>query len=275
MYTGVTAKLQACPNGGAVDGFPVSIVLNGEYQGVYTFNIPKDGWMMNMGNGTNECILCAEYSDASAFKGEATLDGDFDIEYIPDENNVDWARDSLNNLINACIASDGTDLDTTIAAMLDWDSAIDYYILVALINGFDMVGKNYLISTYDGVKWFFGAYDMDSTYGLWWTGEKVLSAKGQYTFATGSTMHRVFNLIYLYKKDALKARYKKLRNTVMSEDNVALMFRNFAGSIPRPLLEEDNRKWTHIPNTSTNTVQQVIDWYRLRCAEIDAEVDAK
>jgi hypothetical protein len=269
-------RLADCPNFGAVDGFPICIVMNGEYYGVYTFNIPKDAWMMNMGNGTKECILCADaHTVSNAFKGEATLDGDFEIEYITDENNTDWARTSLNNLINACVNSDGSDLDTTIAAMLDWESAIDYYIFVVLLRGGDMITKNYLINTYDGTKWFFGAYDLDSTYGLKWDGKRFDPATDDnYKFRSVSLQHRVFQLIRTYKRAELKERYKELRNTVMSEDNVAVTFRNFAGAISRPLLDEDNRKWTGIPNTNVNNINQILDWYRLRVATIDAEVES-
>ena len=269
------ASLAACPNYGAVDGFPVCIVMNGKYYGVYTFNIPKDGWMMNMGSGTKECILCADAHTASnAFKGEATLDGDFEIEYITDKNNTDWARTSINNLINACINSDGNNLDTTIATMLDWESAIDYYIFVALLRGDDMITKNYLISTYDGTKWFFGAYDLDSTYGLHWDGKYFMAATSGIKFKDIAGMHRVFELVRTYKKAELKARYKKLRSTVMSEDNVGLTFRNFAGTISRPLLDEDNRKWPGIPSTNANNLSQLLDWYRLRVAFLDAEIES-
>lgn len=266
------AILAACPNYGAIDGFPIIVMLNGEYQGVYTFNIPKDGWMLNMGAGSKECILCADaHSESNRFKAPATLDGDFDVEYITDENDTSWALTSVNNLINACIASDGTDLDTTIAAMLDWDSAIDYYIFATLLRGEDIVTKNYLLYTHDGTKWKFGAYDLDSTYGLHYSGTSYLPALGGLLYGY-SNLHRVFELIYTYKKDALKARYQQIRNHVMSEDNIALSFRNFSGLIPRPLLDEDNRKWTTIPNTNTNNVQQILDWYRLRCQYLDAEV---
>ena len=273
--------LAACPNYGAVDGFPICIVLNDEFLGVYTFNIPKDKWMMNMGEGTNECILCAGNScDANLFKAEATLDGenDLEIEYITDENDTAWAVTSVNNLINACINSDGSDLDTTIASMLDWESAIDYYIFTVLLRGDDMVGKNYLLNTYDGTKWFFGAYDMDSTYGLHWNGGSFLPATTGTTvassFAYMANAHRLFELIKTYKKVELKARYAELRAGVMSEDNVGMEFRNFAGQISRPLLDEDNRRWTSIPNTNCNNVQQILDWYRLRCIAIDAEINA-
>ena len=272
--TPANTTLAACPNYGAVDGFPICIVMNGEYYGVYTFNIPKDAWMMNMGGGSKECILCADaHSESNKFKAEATLDGDFDVEYITDENNIDWARNSLNNLINACINSDGTDLDTVIAPMLDWESAIDYYIFVALLRGEDMITKNYLINTYDGTKWFFGAYDLDSTYGLHWDGKSFIGATDGFTIKSMASSHKVFQLIRTYKRAELKERYWELRNGVMSEDNVAKMFRNFAGQISRPLLDEDNRLWPGIPNTNANNVNQILDWYRLRVATLDKEVE--
>lgn len=270
-------KLAGCPNYGAIDGFPICITINGVYYGVYTLNVPKDDWMMGMGDGTNECILCAGNTcEANLFKAAATLDGesDLEIEYITDESNTAWAVTSVNNLITACINSNGNDLDTTIAGMLDWESAIDYYILVAMVRGDDMVGKNYLLNTYDGTKWFFGAYDMDSTYGLQWDGKKFLTATKDTLFTAIAENHRLFELILTHKKTELKQRYNALRSTVLSEDNVATEFRNFAGSIPRPLLDEDNRCWPGIPQTSCNNVQQIIDWYRLRCVACDAEIAA-
>lgn len=271
--------LAACPNYGAIDGFPIIIAINDEFAGVYTFNIPKDGWMLNMGSGTNEAILCADLnSDADNFKAEAVVGGnytDFELEYVSDENNTDWVQTSLNNLINACIASDGTDLDTTIAAMLDWDSAIDYTIFCALIDHRDGVGKNYLLHTWDGVKWYFDAYDMDSIFGNKFDGKSFFAAQsGGTTFGFLKGRHRVAELIMTYKLDELKERYKELRAGVLSEDNVATMFINFAGQIPIAALNEDNLIWPTVPSTNVNNVHQIIDWYRLRVQKIDAEIDA-
>jgi len=270
--------LADCPNYGAVDGFPIVIVINDEFMGVYTFNIPKDGWMANLPTegATQEAILCADVTgiDATRLKGPATLDGDFEVEYITDEDNTEWAKTSLNALINACVNSDGSDLDTTIAAMLDWDRAIDYYIFTVLLRGDDMVDKNYLLIKRGDSPWLFGGYDMDCTFGLYWDGSKFIEANILTKFAGVAETHRLMNLIYTYKRDELIARYKHLRNTVMSEDNIALAFLNFAGVFPRPLMDEDNRKWPTIPNTNVNNVQQAIDWYRRRCIVIDKEINA-
>lgn len=100
----VNATLAACPNWGAIDGFPVVVAINDAFHGLYTFNIPKDGWMANMGSGEQECILCADsQNQACQFKAEVTLEDDFDLEYATDESNIEWIKTSLNELINAWI----------------------------------------------------------------------------------------------------------------------------------------------------------------------------
>lgn len=258
-------------NGGAIDGFPVCVYINGQYTGLYTFNIPKDGWMMDMGSGEQEAILCADYSEACYFRGLATLDGDFELEYVSDEDNAEWVTASVNRLISAVMNSDGTDLDTTIAQYLDWQSAVDYLIFKSVLNGIDMGGKNYLLSTYDGVKWFFGAYDLDSTYGLWWNGQYYLKAQHGAPLMMDT---RVDDLILTHKKDALKARYAELRSSVLSDDNVATMFRNFIGGIPSPVFIEDVRKWPTIPNSATSNAEQIIDYYVRRAKWVDEYMDS-
>lgn len=268
----VDAKLAASPNYGAVNGFPVAIVLNDEFHGLYTWNIPKDGWMMGMGSGTQECILCADHSTATQFKGEALCDGsDFEIEYVTDEDNAAWVATSVNQLINACINSDGSDLDTTIAQYLDWESAIDYYILVALLDGQDMTDKNYLLSTYDGVKWFFGAYDMDSCYGLKWDASGFSKAGyGDHTsFVNYANKHRLMELIKRFKTNALKARYAELRADVLSESTIAREFERFGGMIPSRLLDEDRNKWPLLPLTSVNNTFQILCWLSRRLPYVD------
>ena len=269
--------LAACPNYGAIDGFPIAIVINDEFYGVYCFNVPKDEWMMNMGSGTNECIICADmHVPATKFEaGNALLDGsDFKIEYITDEDDVSWAVTSINNLLSACANSDGTDLDTTIATMLDWDSAIDYYIYTVLLRHTDGISKNYLLSTYDGVKWFFTAYDMDTVFGNSWNGAAYASPDSDpYGFRQSAAENHLFELIKTYKLDELKARYAALRSSVMSESNIAKLFTDYAGKIPLVMYEEDNRRWPLIPRTSVHTVDSILNWYRLRCLYVDAELE--
>lgn len=262
-------------NGGAVDGFPIVIKLNGEFHGVYTWNIPKDGWMMGMGSGTQECILCADaWEDPTGFKSPAVIDDHFSLEYVSDENNTAWVTTSLNRLINACINSNGSDIDTTIAQYVDLQSAIDYYIFAVLLAGGDMTQKNYILATYDGIKWYFSAYDMDCTHGLEWDGMAWQRANSAPSFTGYASAHRLMELIKNYKKDELKARYAELRSDILSESNIARTFGNFAGLIPVHALVKDVQKWPTIPNTSVNNVSQIRDYYRMRCAYADEWMEA-
>lgn len=267
----VPTELASLPNAGAVDGFPCIITLNGEFHGLYTFNIPKDGWMFGMGNGPNEAILCADkHVAATRFKAEAVADGnDFKLEYVSDENNDAWVVPSINRLINACINSDGADLDTTVAQYIDWQSVIDYYIFTVMITGDDMTDKNYLLATFDGTKWYFSAYDMDCTYGLFWDGSTFVQANASPSFTSYASMHRAMELVKAYKKEELKARYAQLRAGVLSESNLATVFANFTGAIASPVYMEDAKKWPMIPNTSTNNISQIRDYYRMRCEIAD------
>jgi hypothetical protein len=267
--------LNALPNGGAVDGFPVIIAINDKFEGLYTFNIPKDGWMFGMGNGTSEAILCADkHSAANNFAAPvgSLESGDFELEYVTDEDNTGWVVPSLNRVINACIASDGTDLDE-IGQYLDWDSVIDYYIFTCLIKGIDITDKNYLLSTYDGVKWFFSAYDLDSTWGLQLDGSEILPANSGVSFQYYSS-HRAMWLVYNHKRAELIARYRELRNSVLSEDNVATVFGNFIGSIPKEVFSAEQQRWVKAPLTSINNLHQITDWYSRRVKVLDTEINA-
>lgn len=277
--SGLDSKLNALPNAGAIDGFPAVIMLNGEFHGIYTWNIPKDKWMFGMGSGTKEAILMAhEPCDPVKFKAPAAVDEeDYEMEFVTDEANSAWVATSVNNLINACINSFGDDIDTTIAQYLDVESAIDYYIFTVLIDGRDIMDKNFILATYDGVKWFFSAYDLDSTYGLRWAGQQLYrpddTAGDSATFVKFAEKHRLFELIKRFKTDALKARYTSLRKTALHELALVEMFENFAWTIPSPVLVEDVKLYPSIPGSAVNNVDQLLRWIQHRLAICDKWIE--
>lgn len=273
-YTSLPELLQNSPNQGAIDGFPICVFINGVYQGLYTWNIPKDGWMFNMGSGEKECIMCANHHSApTRFEAVAVCDeSDFEIEYVPDEEDTQWAIDALNTLIRSVMSSDGSDIDSVLANYVDIDSAIDFYIFTALITGADNYSKNYILATYDGIKWFFSTYDMDGTWGLNPGGNAYYSAvAGLPTIKNFN--HKLIKLIQSYKTDLVKERYAALRETVLSESNVMLAFSNFFAKVPKGLYNEDVKLWTTIPGSSANNLNQILHNYRIRVIEMDKQMD--
>lgn len=275
--TPVNTTLNALPNGGAVDGFPIILSINGEFCGLYTWNIPKDPWMFGMsGTDKQQAIVCAELNNngAVAFKGLATLTEDangqldFDLEYSSDDQK-DWVVVSLNRLLAAVKDSDGTNITYGITPYIDWESAIDYYIHYVLTANYDGTHRNYLLATYDGVKWFFTGYDMDVVLGLRAMGRYFYAANVSQTFAELASNHKLFQLIWKYMRPQLRARYNELRAAAMSVENVANMFVDFIADIPLPVYIDDSRLWNDIQSTSANNLSQIITFYDMRCRNAD------
>lgn len=269
------AKLYDLPNGGAVDGFPIIIMLNGEFHGLYTWNIPKDAWMFGMTDSPTEAIVGADESTALdvAFKGETKLDGNgIELEYAPDEENTEWIVNSLNTMINACINSDGTDLDTVISKYLDLDSVIDYFIFTTLVGGADMITRNYLLATFDGVKWIMSAYDMDSVMGLKWDGKSFFGVNESVSPYLFKNKHRAVELVCNYKKDQVKLRWAQLRNGILSESNITKTFENFVKDIPETAYIEDLKKWVSVPSTGANSIDQILRWLHKRLELVDNRI---
>lgn len=276
--------LNALPNGGAVDGFPICLLINGEYQGLYTFNIPKDGWMFGMGDGTTEAFVCADNSSALAcqFRGLATLEtlsngsADFEVEYAPDEDDTEWIKTSLNRLLQACVdCNSAEDFDNNVAQYLDVESAIDYLLFSLVTCNHDGVKKNYILATYDGIKWFFSAYDMDSTFGSAWDGKSFYDYKYCDLNTRLATENRLFELLKTYKAKKLKERYQYLVTArALSDYAVVDTFTSFIGSIPKALYDEEVKMWTGIPSTSISNISQILDFYDRRRKYIDAQIEA-
>ena len=267
---GVDSRLTALPNAGAVDGFPCVIMLNGEFHGLYTCNIPKDGWMFGMSDGVGQqAIVCGDkYTDATYFKALAALDGsDYEIEYCSTSDTA-WVKTSFNRMLQAVIDSNGGNIDTELVKYIDIDSAIDYLIDTVVIQAPDCLAKNTLLVTYDGTKWFFSAYDRDSTFGLHFGGKSFYALDAEPSFSSWK-YHRLMNLLWTYKRDAIRARYAELRAGALSEANVAKEFWNFECAISEALLHEDVLRWPTIPSSSVSDVHQILHHYRLRCAITD------
>ena len=281
---GVSEKLSSLPNGGAIDGFPCLVVINGKLNGLYNFTSPKDDWLMGMGNGTQEAIVCAEGTTEGGTWSAPVVGTDFDLEYVTDEDNDGWVQTSLNALFAATNASNVNEsyIDNTLSQYVDIDSAIDYCIFAVLIGHDDGVLKNYLLATYDGAKWFWSAYDMDLIFGQKYGSKKptftdswtFTGNRGAASFERISAYHKLMRLLYQHKKPEIAARYKELRETLLSPAVVAQTFYNYGCQIPLALYNEEATLWKARPNTSVNNVAQIVTWYQDRVQWIDKEVES-
>lgn len=274
-YALLPELLRTSPCNGAIDGFPIKVYYNNNYEGVYTWNIPKDKWMFNMDDTLdNHCVLCGEeYNSGCFLSANASLWSDEIHDTMP-ANIVT----SFNAFQNFVINSSDDEFKVNLENYVYVDSLIDYYIFQYVICGLDSMGKNQLFATYDGTKWIATSYDMDSTFGLYWNGQSYVSATYRMQEDYESGAHGKPNKLYVRLEklfvNEIKARYKQLRADILSYNNIVNTFEPFMDIIGNDLYAEDLTIYTEIPNGSTNNIQQIRNYYRDRLVYVDAQINA-
>ena len=261
---------------GAVDGFPIGVYINGQYWGIYTFNIPKDDWMAKMPKKSKNkyAIIDTIWTPQGAFLKETNLkDDQMELQFCSTKDTT-WAKDSVNELIRAVMASyDSVDnFNQAVSPLLDIDSAIDYYIFSVLVDNDDGIFRNYLLQTFDGKKWYFAAYDLDSIFGRtpdFWDHMPAKSDTDDWrdhgvTFENVTNANRLMYQLWKFYKDEILNRTKALIDGVMSDSAVDTAFVDFARHIPIKAYNAELDVWPYTPNTSVDNVNRIGRWYMQR-----------
>lgn len=268
-------------NGGAIDGFPIMLVVNGDFYGLYDFQIKKSRTMFGFekDNHSQYAISCErtpqnKNGEAIHFKGAAILDGnDYDYEYVADDGDKANAKASFNYMLQKVVDATGSDYAKTLEGYLDVDSVIDYMLFTALITAADDVTKNFLMLSYNGTKWYFSAYDMDCTFGNWQDGW----IREDPDHAVPSIQHwrdanRAMHLVCAYDADRVKARYQELRKGPLSDTNVYKRFISYMSLTPVAVKNADVKLWPTTPATVAHSFSQIFNEFKLRVSVIDQQI---
>jgi len=267
---------------GAIDGYPIMVFINDEYQGVYTMNIPKDDDTYNIGDDENEAlfVINSPNSRSAHFKANLTDEDKkniFDLEYCygEDDGNTEWAYDSLDNLISFVMKNDGDDFKSGIGKYLDVDSAIDYLVTAYYLGLTDNFAKNVLMLTYNGEQWILSLYDLDTAFGLAFDATKIYepdyqlpkrSSDGTLTSSTGSLL---WDKLLINYYDEIRTRYIELRKSVLINDDVIKRYDAFIKVIPKNFYDKDLEIWGDIPLNKENNVNQMKDYLNKRSKLLD------
>ena len=279
-------ELVNTPNGGAIDGFPIMVYHNGVFHGLYTMNIPKDNWMLDMKHSDekNQAIFMTDtWSNAASFR-EISTSG-FVLEYASNEdslidNNTQWAYNSMLDLIEFVYYNDGEDFKNGIHQYADVDKCIDSMIYTFFICADDNTSKNILWVTLDGKVWFSSMYDMDGTWGMRWNGNiefneythpisALVDGKGLAPERNHSHLNLLWEKIYINYYDRVCQRYKELRQEILTEENIANHFQSFFGQIPDAVREAEKKKWTDVPSQNIDHLEQILTFAKKRIVVMD------
>ena len=253
---------------GAIDGFPIAVYINDRYWGLYDFTIQKDACMAKMTKKDGNAIVSANYTQLDK---PIILDGsDMDIEFCGSKD-TDWVVSSINTLVDTLTAhyTSATDFDNAISSLLDIDSAIDYYVYSAAIDNSDGVGRNYLLQTWNGKKWYVAAYDLDYTFGRSFRVPALMSPlyngddyyNGGITLANLASGNRIFYQLWKLHKEDIIARYKELVAGPLSSGAVSTLLTNYAYKIPNALLNQEDKTWPQTQLSGISNLSQIRWWY--------------
>lgn len=275
-YDILPEELKNSPNHGAIDGFPVRVYVNGTYNGLYTWAIPKCYWMVGMNSANaNHVLLSAEFND----------NGDVNYQYNPCNFNTLWDGNknyfdvevgenspelvsSLNAVIGAIINDDSVALEQS----LDIKGAIDYFIFQEIILGTDGLAKNMLLATYDMSKWYLSAYDMDSTFDLDWEGEILEEYDSDMPYYPYNNRYSSL-LSYIRGNywDVYVERYTELRKSVLSYSSIIEEFEKYIGMFGEDVYIQDTAIYPDIPSVTSNTLKSLRNFVRDRLEYLDSE----
>ncbi len=267
----VNPGLAAAPNYGLIDGYPVLVLINGKFHGIYTMNIPKDKWTFGMEGDeeSREALLMADAWTNSVSMREQIGDGEFaDYGWEVEHSSTDdesWIKDSFNKLIALINCGDDARIKVELANHLDIEAAIDNMIFTYFINAADNVAKNILWATYDGEIWIPSMYDMDGTFGVYWNGNPIDPNATSHSDAPRNTFPEVnsngslvvpgsklYSTLIRCFPDEVEARYRELRASILTVKNTRATFEAFFEKTCAVAYRSDAEKWTSVPYPDVN-----------------------
>ena len=265
------------PHNGSVDGFPIKVYVNGEFWGLYTWNIPKDAWMFNMDDkNPNHMVLCAEYNNNgnntqnNTCEFRATWGGELDANWSIEVGTYSEAlKNSFNNAISHVMNSSDEDFKANFSNYFDLYSMLDYYCFSYLTAHIDGLGKNMLMATYDGVHWGACLYDMDSIYGADYDGKSFKNTNIKCPEEYCETNSLLWKRVEKSFSQELYDRYFELRNGALSLGNIVTHVEEIYNLIPDRVFNDDYQKWTTIPGQTTNTITRFRNYMRDRAVYCD------
>lgn len=255
--------LNDTPNNGVIDGYPVEIYINNTFLGLYTWNIPKDSWMFNMDKENENHLVFANegWTASSLFNAKVNSDA-FSIEAGIDNEE---SFDKLEAFSKFIRKSSNKEFKNNIKKFMDFDAALNYYILVQFAQLNDNVAKNMLLVTYDGKKWYPTLYDLDSSWGTNYDGLSTLNYEDLVVFSDMKLWKRFEQT---FSKE-IAERYFELRKNILTKEHIMKLFEDFKNDIPNETFEKENQRWENIPGYDYNQIEEFLN---IRIPIIDKEM---
>ncbi|MTE02766.1 MULTISPECIES: CotH kinase family protein [Lactobacillus] len=241
-------------NFGYIDGFPIVLFINNQYQGLYSFNLPRPEFSY-----TKWAIMGNQYNDTTQFikipADGVKLDGS-DFETLnPEDTPTADEKKAVTDLINWAINSDDATFKKELSQHFNIPSLIDYIVVANILGARDASGKNQILMTWDGKIWYYQLYDLDCTYNANWMGGKTFD-----TPKVGTELPFLGNNKFLLRfarlyKKAIADRYRDVRQWC-TPGYVLSLYKQRINLIGQGNFEEEWTLWND-PSKDTEDFKQL------------------
>lgn len=297
------------------DGFPCKVYLNGQFYGMFVWQLKKDRDNYHMEKSNVQHIhLDGTLAQQEFWYGAINwgafeirnpnklytmdgkkYDGDAPKELIDetsekyDPNNKDHVRSatvkkSIQELTRKFTAAKAllrrhqsnmtaarkAELREKYGEIFDWENLRDYLIFSDIVDNVDGFYKNWQWTTYDGVKWYVNAYDLDNSLGIFvWNGNTLRPVRN---VRNGMNVDNPTNCAVSLYEDEVEARYKDLREAgIISTSNILGKLRDWVLRIGIENYEQEYSKWPSSPCMVdyTDSLSRVGAWLDATIANMD------
>ena len=270
------------------DGFPAIFFLNGDFYGIYAWQLKKHRDNYHTDKNTAEHVhldgtLSVEYlwggnvnwaqfeirnpkslycMDGSKYDGDhpqEIMDATSEYYDSTNKNHVKTAKVkqyilNLSQRISEIHTLDQTD---RIAAKVlfdtyfDAENLIDYILINMACGDTDGFSKNWQWVTYDGIKWYVNPYDKDMAFGNYYAGfYTTIPRRGWLS----NNINHPAGLTIQYYRSELKVRWSELVNDgIFTADHINKLLYNWMKRIGQKNYEKEWEKWPESPcNRNSN-----------------------
>lgn len=241
-------------NFGYIDGFPIILFINNEYQGLYSFNLTRPSF-----DYTKWAIMGNVYNDTTQFVKVPTdgvkLDGSDFVSLNPEDTPTDEEKKAVTDLFKWMVNSTDDEFKRDLDKHFNIPSLIDYVVVSNILGARDAAGKNQILMTWDGKIWYYQLYDLDCTYNANWMGGKTFDSPEvgvDLPFLGNNQFLRRFAKLY---HNAIADRYRDVRQWC-TPGYILSLYKQRINLIGQGNFEEEWAKWND-PSKDTEDFEQL------------------
>ena len=241
-------------NFGYIDGFPIILFINKEYQGIYSFNLTRPSF-----DYTKWAIMGNVYNDTTQFVKVPTdgvkLDGSDFVSLNPEDTPTDEEKKAVTDLFKWMVNSTDDEFKRDLDKHFNIPSLIDYVVVSNILGDRDAAGKNQILMTWDGKIWYYQLYDLDCTYNANWMGGKTFDSPEVGVdlpfLGNNQFLHRFARLYH----NAIADRYRDVRQWC-TPGYILSLYKQRINLIGQGNFEEEWAKWND-PSKDTEDFKQL------------------